>query len=159
MALIERIGNVAELNQWPGEIPLGYLYTVGVAGERFFRALKEEGKFLGAYCPPCDLTYVPPRLYCERCFAALDEWRELSGRGTIHAFTIAHIGLDGKKLDSPEIYAFVMLDGAHGGLVHRIGGIEPSRVRIGLEVEPLLKPQKDRTGSITDILYFRPIQR
>lgn len=157
MALIERIGNVAELKQWPGEIPLDYLYTVGVAGERFFKALKEQGKLFGAHCPNCDLTYVPPRLYCERCFAALAEWRELSGRGTIHTFTIVSIGLDGKKLDPPEIYAFIELEGAHGGLVHRIG-IEPSEVRIGLKVEPVLKPVNDRTGSITDILYFRPIQ-
>lgn len=159
MALIQRISSVEQLTQWPGEIPLDYLYTVGVAGERFFRALKEQGKLFGAHCPKCDLTYVPPRLYCERCFAALEEWRELSGRGTIHTFTLAHIGLDGKELDSPEIYAFVTLDGAHGGLVHRIGEIEPSQVRIGLPVEPLLKRQKDRTGSITDILYFRPIPR
>jgi len=41
-------------------------------------------------------------------------------------------------------------------LLHKLGEVEPANVCVGLEVEAVLKPKKDREGKITDILYFKP---
>jgi hypothetical protein len=132
-------------------------YTAGIAGERFFRAIKDEGQFLATVCLDCDITYMPPRHYCEECFAHLDEWVEVDPAGHVHTFTVVHQDLDDKPLSQPRILAFVILDETDGGLVHYLGEVESEEVYLGMPVEPLLKEKEQRRGSINDIKYFRPV--
>jgi len=157
MSLLERIEKLEEAKAWPGSIPITSRYTVGIAGERFFREIKDNARFLGTRCPNCDITYVPPRLYCERCFAKLDDWVEVEPTGTVRTYTVLHLALDGSPLDEPEILAFIVLDGSDGGLVHRLGEVDPDEVEIGMRVEAVFKPEAERKGSILDIGYFRPL--
>ena len=131
-----------------------YMYTLGVAGERFFKELKQKGRIMGAKCPRCGIVYVPPRMYCERCFSKLEEWVDVGKRGVIHTFTIATIDIDGSKLEKPVVYALVKFEGAHGGIIHKIG--ETDNVCIDMKVEAVLKPPRERKASINDIKYFRP---
>ncbi len=154
MGSLEHIERVDQLGQWPGEMPVRFLYTVGVAGERFLRELMENGRFLGSRCPACRYTYLPPRLYCERCFAELTDWVEVGPQGTIEALTVAHVGLDGQPLAQPETFALIRLDGADGLLFHRVAAAED--LEIGATVEPVFKRRAARTGSILDIQHFRP---
>jgi hypothetical protein len=154
---LEKPEHLGQARAWLGEMPTYNVYTVGVAGERFFRELKERGRLLGTRCAACNLIYLPPRIYCERCLAGLSEWVPVPGRGVVHTFTIAHQDLEGRPLDPPHLLALVRLEGAHGGLVHRLGEVEPAQVRIGLAVEMVLKPPRQRKGSILDIRYFRPM--
>ncbi len=153
---LDSITQLAEATAWQGNIPIESLYTVGLAGERFFRQIKDKGRLIGTYCPQCDLTYVPPRLYCQRCFDQLDEV-EVSTQGAVRTYTALYLGLDGQPLDEPELLAFVQLDGADGGLVHRLGEVSVEEVDIGLRVEAVFKPPEEREGSILDIEYFRPV--
>jgi hypothetical protein len=125
---------------------------MGVAGERFFRELKDGGRFLGSRCGRCDRVYLPPSIYCPACFAALEEWREVGPQGTVQAVTIAHRGVEGEALDEPQTLALVQLDGADGLLLHRIGG---GAVSIGDRVEAVLRDASERRGSILDVLHFR----
>ncbi len=157
MSLIERIGKVGDAKVWYDDMPLESLYTVGIAGERFFRAIKDKGVLMGAVCPACDLVYVPPMLYCERCFTELEEWVEVSSKGTVYTYTTLGVSLEDTPLEEPEVLALVKLDGAHGGLVHRLGEVKPDEVEIGMAVEAVLKPKKEREGSILDIKYFKPV--
>ncbi|MBI2935969.1 MAG: Zn-ribbon domain-containing OB-fold protein [Chloroflexi bacterium] len=147
------------LAAWRGEAKTWGRYTYGIAGERFFRSLKDTGKLLGSRCSKCGVTYIPPRMYCERCFSQLNEWLEVSSRGTVRTFTILHYALDGSPLNPPAILALVALEGTEGGLVHRLGEIEPGQVYIGMPVRMVLKPKARRQGSMLDIRYFRPLQR
>jgi len=142
---------------WEGEIPITSRYTVGIAGEQFFREIMEKSRFLGILCPECDITYVPPRLYCERCFAHLEEWVEVPHTGRVHTFTIVHVDLDGSPLPEPRVLAFVRLDGTDGGLVHYLGEVEPGEVCIGMCVEAVFKEKAERKGGVLDIAYFRPV--
>lgn len=155
MGSSEHIERVTDLRAWPGEFPVSHLYTMGVAGERFFRELKESGRFVGTRCAACDVVYVPPSIFCPRCFAALEEWKEVGPQGTVRAVTTAHRGVAGQTLDPPETLALIQLDGADGLLVHRIG--ESEGVTIGARVEPVLKPGGERVGSILDVRYFKPV--
>ena len=152
----EKLTNPEDVRTWPGNVPVEYIYTAGVAGEAYLRAIKERGRLAASSCPGCGAGYLPPRLYCERCFEKTGEARDVEARGTVETFTVAHRDLEGEALDPPVVYAFVRIDGTGGGLVHRLGEVDPGEVHIGLKVEAVFLPPAKRTGSILDIVHFKP---
>ena len=141
---------------WFGNLPVTSRYTYGLAGERFFRTLKDEGKIMGAYCPKCDHTYVPATVFCERCLAELTEWADVGTVGELHTFTVLHVGYDGQPLEKPEVVGFVKF--GDGGIVHRIQA-DPDELIIGMPMEAVLKLEAKREGSILDIEGFRPVKK
>lgn len=153
MGLLERKPHAPAV--WHGDMPVTSRYTFGLAGERFFRALKDEGQILGALCASCDMIYVPARQFCERCMDELDDWSDVGTVGNVHTFTLVYENVDGTPRDTPEAVAFVRM--GDGGIVHWLGDVDPEAVHIGMPVEAVLKPPGDREGSILDIKYFRPI--
>lgn len=157
MATLDHISSVRDIGTWAGDMPVGQLYTVGLAGERFLRELMEHGRFLATRCDGCRYTYLPPRLYCERCFSRLDRWLEVGPHGVVRTHTVAHLDRKGRKLNRPAILALVQLDGADGLLIHYLRGVKPGQVRAGLRVAPVLRPRSQRQGSILDIQGFRPV--
>jgi uncharacterized OB-fold protein len=154
MTLLERDPNAPQA--WQGDLPVTSRYTYGLAGERFFRAIKDEGRILGTHCPQCDRTYVPAALFCERCLAKLEEWVDVGLVGEVYTFTLLYEGYDGQPLETPELVAFVRM--GDGGLVHRLGEIDPEDVEIGMQVEAVFKSPEGRQGSILDIQFFRPVR-
>ena len=157
MAILEKVDKLHQATAWRGDIPICSRYTAGIAGERFFREIKDHGRILGTRCEACGLTYVPATMFCERCFAELEEWVEVPARGSVFAHTVLHRDLDDKPLEPPAILAYVKLEGANGGLVHYISETEENLVHIGLEVEAVFKDASEREGSILDIAHFRPV--
>ena len=154
---VERSRLPEEIKHWYGDMICDYTYTLGLAGEKFFLGLK-EGKILGTRCPRCGAVWVPPSLYCPDCFEELTDWVEVSDEGTVFTFTVAHLGPDGKPLEEPEIYAFILLDGADGGILHKLGEVRPEEVYIGMRVKAVWAPEAERKGAITDIRYFKPVE-
>ena len=157
MAILEKVDKLHQATVWLGDIPITSRYTVGIAGERFFREIKDNARFLGIRCEACGLTYVPPAMFCERCFAQLDDWVQVASTGTVFTYTVLYQDLDEQPLQEPDILAYVKLDGSDGGLVHRLGGVSPEEVAIGMRVEAVWKPPEEREGAITDVKYFKPI--
>ena len=157
MAILEKVDKLHHAIAWRGDIPITNRYTLGVAGERFFREIKDSGRIVGTHCEACDLTYVPATLFCERCFAALNEWVPVESTGYVFTYTVVFQDLDDNPLEVPAILAYVKLDGSDGGLVHYLGEIDPEDVFIGMEVEAVFKDAAEREGSILDIRYFRPM--
>jgi len=155
---LEKISDSRQIRHWPGHMETDYIYTLGVAGERFFQEIKKNGRIMGAKCRKCSIVYVPPRMYCERCLGKLREWVRLTNRGTVYTYTVAHIDMNGAKLKEPTIYAVIKIDGADGGLIHRIEGVKPEEVEIGMKVEAVFKPREKREGSINDIKHFKPVK-
>jgi uncharacterized OB-fold protein len=133
-----------------GEMPVRFRYTPGVGNGAFFEAVRDRGVFLGSRCAECGVTYLPARIFCERCLAQLQADTECGPEGTVESWTVAHEDVDGERLDDPVVYALVKLDGADTVLLHR--SLAP--VDIGDRVGVVLKP--DRTGSILDIEGFEP---
>jgi uncharacterized OB-fold protein len=158
MAILEKVDKLHHAVAWKGDIPITNRYTAGIAGERFFREIKDKARFLGTRCEACDLTYVPATMFCERCFAELEQWVEVPNRGWVFTYTVLHRDLDDNPLDPPAILAYVKLEGSDGGLVHYMGGIGPEDLCIGMEVEAVFKEAAEREGSILDIEYFQPVQ-
>lgn len=154
--MLERIARPDEVRRWSGEIPVRHRYTPGVAGDVFFTALRDRGVLLASRCAACEYTYVPARLFCERCFAELAADVEVGPGGTLVSFTIAFAGLEGRPLDEPQTFGLVRLDGADAVLLHRIVDAGDEPLEIGERVEAVLA--SERTGSILDIVGFRPVE-
>ncbi len=139
---------------WSGDLPVSSRYTFGLAGEKFFRTIKEEGKILGTFCKECDHTYVPATQFCEKCLSELSDWVDVGTVGELHTYTALYEGYDGTRLSQPEIIAFISF--GDGGIVHRLGEINLDDVYFGMPLEAEFKPKNQRTGSILDIIYFKP---
>lgn len=140
---------------WFGNLPVTSRYSYGIAGERFFREIKDAGRIFGTYCDECDHTYVPATLFCERCFSKLDEWIDLGNKGEIFSYTQLYEDYDGSDRETPLLIAFVKI--ADGGIVHHLDEVEIDNVYIGMPVEAVFKSKDEREGSILDIKYFKPV--
>jgi uncharacterized OB-fold protein len=130
-------------------------YTPGVAGEAFLTALRDRGVFLASTCEACSLTYVPARLFCERCFGELAADAEVGPEGTLVSSTVVHVDADGARLTPPIVVGLVRLDGASSALLHTVLGGDAAPPAIGARVRAVLLPRAERTGSILDVRGFR----
>lgn len=153
--MLEKISNPDAVRRWEGDFPVHHRYTPGVAGEAFFTALRDRGVLLGSGCEACDYTYVPARLFCERCFAELSADTEVGPGGELVSFTIVFEGVDGEPLERPQTLGLVRLDGADAVILHRVFDPGEEPLEIGERVEVEYRPQRERTGSIRDIEGFR----
>ena len=120
MTFLERTTDPRRLRTWEGHMEADYIYTSGVAGERFFVALRDEGRLLASRCNTCHLDYLPARMFCEDCFAELTEFVDVPKDGRVEAVTVAHVDRTGAQLSRPQVWAFVSFRGIRGGLVHRL---------------------------------------
>ena len=159
MSLTERLNSNLELTSFPGEILTNYMYTYGIAGEDFFRKIKDKGQFTASPCEKCGVVYFPARIFCERCMEHLTRTITVSGKGEVFSYTLCRQNIDGSPKDEPILIAAVKMDGTDGMLIHYLGGVKEENVSIGMRVEAVLKPKNKREGSIFDIQHFKPSRR
>lgn len=156
MTFLQRTTDVKRLRHVGVDMSVDYIYTSGIAGETFFKALRDEGRILAVRCPVCRTNQLPPRMFCESCFAELKEFVDVPAVGRVAAVTVARVDRRSKPLPAPEVYAFVTFKGIQvGGLIHRLL-VPPERAKPGLEVRARLRPKEVRTGTILDIEGFEP---
>jgi acetyl-CoA C-acetyltransferase len=151
----------AEFRSATGAVDLAlearYSWDAGVAISRFLHGLR-DGRILARECRRCSRVLVPPRMFCERCFRPTDAWLEVSDSGVVETFSICHVRWDMQPLDPPEIPAVIRLhETSEGGFLHKLGGIDPDSVAIGMGVRAVWRPEGERTGSILDISHFEPV--
>jgi uncharacterized OB-fold protein len=138
---------------------LKYAWDNGVAIGRYLAELK-NGRIIGKKCQSCKRVLVPPRLFCELCWRPTDEWTYVRDTGTILTFVVSHVNWDASRVEPGQRYhtpAVIELDGAgkDQGILHLVDDIEPYEIKIGMRVEAVWKQAEERTGSITDIKYFK----
>jgi uncharacterized protein len=136
----------------PGELSVSFRYTPGVGNTAFFEALRDRGVFLGSRCASCEVTYLPARVFCERCLAELDPAVECGPEGELVSWTVARVDVDGAPIE-PVRYGLIRLDGADTVLLHLLVGTD-AEPRIGMRVRPMLA--SERSGSIFDVEGFAP---
>jgi uncharacterized OB-fold protein len=136
-----------------------YAWDTGVAIGSYLAALK-DGIILGARCSKCRRTVVPPRVVCEWCFEPMAEYVPLQDTGTVNTFSICYVTWDVQRIKEPELPAVIEIDGASPlhGIMHKLGEVDPQQIHVGMRVQAVWKPAEERTGAITDILYFKPIE-
>lgn len=156
MTFLERSRDPEAHKHWYGDMEASYLYSTGIAGERFFTTLRDKGKIMGATCPKCKKTMLPPRMYCEVCFSETGKWVDVGKEGRVDTFSIAQVDMNGEPLEEPVVYGLIRFPKVEGGIIHIIDA-KPEKVKIGMRVKAKLNPKKDRTGSILDIRSFAPL--
>jgi uncharacterized OB-fold protein len=115
----------------------------------FFDAARERRLVL-PHCPR-DGFFFYPRSHCPGCLSKDWEWREASGRGEVHAFTIDRVGHD-PALAPDAPFAIAVVDLEEGPrMPARIVGCEVDDVRVGMPVEAVYEDIEDAT-----IVRFRP---
>ncbi len=156
MTFLQRTTDVKRLRHVGVDMSVDYIYTSGIAGEVFFKALRDDGRILAVHCPVCKTNQLPPRMFCEGCFTELKDFVDVPPEGRVSAVTVSRLDRRGNPLPAPEVYAFVTFKGIQeGGLIHRLL-VVPEKAKPGLIVRARLKPKEARTGNILDIEGFEP---
>jgi uncharacterized protein len=54
----------------------------------------------------------------------------------------------------------IEIDGASPlhGIMHKLGEVDPKKVKVGMKVKAVWLPPEERQGAITDIAYFKPVE-
>lgn len=138
----ERVDSVISIRYWSDKIPLNYLYSVGIAGERFYSGLK-EGKIIGSRCNFCKKTFLPPRIYCLICYRKTEDYVEIKGQGIVVALTEKN----------NIVYGFIKFGKVVGGIIHKVS----KDATIGSRVKPIFKSTEKRNGDISDIEIFTTV--
>ena len=95
----------------------------------------KDGRLMGTVCKECGKTSFPPRADCSECMSGEFEFREWSGKGTVHTFTRIEAAPTGFEDDVPFTVAVVDLEDG-GRLLAWTGETIPAdEVSIGMEVQ------------------------
>jgi acetyl-CoA C-acetyltransferase len=142
---------------------LTYNWDNGLALTTYLDGFR-DGKIRATYCPGCDRMLIPTRSFCELCnLRSVDRYFDMPDTGVVETYTISHVDWASAQLPKGEvnIFAVVAIEGAgeHMGLVHMLGEVDPSDIEIGMRVKAVWKPEGERDGSVTDLLYFRPVKK
>jgi len=143
---------------FPGKIDIPNAYSAGAVGSRFLIELRDNKKIMGMKCPTCNQVYVPPRSTCKYCFGKLSELVEVSNKGTLLTYAVAHQSTPVQPVKPPIMYGIVQLDGADTGFAHMLGEVDPTQLKVGMKVKAVFKVKKERVASILDIKYFKPLR-
>src|SRR5674476_537783 len=122
-----------------------YNYRVGQYVERYIKGLGQK-KIMGVKCPGDSSVVVPPRKYCGRCNAIMDEWVEVGPEGTVENFTVGHVNLNKgavEKADTEYVVALIKLDGASSLLPGKVQGVSPTDVELGMRVKAVFKDRAE----------------
>jgi uncharacterized protein len=156
MPILEKISQPLQARHWTDSIPLEFHYTPGVAGEKFRRELKENGRFLVSKCAKCKTSYVPARMFCPSCFVEIKETRAIDEPGYVYSYTTVNRNRTGEPSKAITL-ALIKFEGIEGGIVHRLDDNAVDRVAFGMKVVPILRDESDRTGALTDIMSFKQV--
>jgi hypothetical protein len=123
----------------------------------FFWTSGADGKLRFLRCDACSYLVHPPAPYCPRCERhGTTAPAEVSGRATVHSFTVNHQPWDGAG--DPYVIALVAIDEQPDvRLTTNLVDVDPDAVHIGMPVEvvfedrdpvflPLFRPSEAQTG-------------
>lgn len=117
----------------------------------FFWTSGADGKLRFLKCAACSYLIHPPAPICPKCHSREAAPAEVSGRATVHSFTVNHQPWDG----TPEAYVIGLVtidEQPDVRLTTNIIDIDPDEVRIGMPVEVVFE---DRAPVFVPL--FRPV--
>jgi uncharacterized protein len=107
----------------------------------------EDGPVLvGNVCATCEKVYFPRVDFCPRCYAEDLEERELSRKGTLHAYSVTRVPLE--RFDPPHPLGIVLLPDDKVSVLAPLVMGETEEFEIGAEMELVVAPLwRDEDGS------------
>jgi len=111
-----------------------------------------SGKLCLQFCAACQKYIFYPRGLCPHCLQPGLEWKEATGQGVVHSYTIVHVSaLPDFQDDTPYIYA--LIDLAEGvRMPSNLIDCPLDQVRINLPVELVFIERKGKTLPV-----FKPV--
>jgi uncharacterized OB-fold protein len=134
---------------------LGVQHTASRPESIFLRAM-QNGTLLGARSGDSGKVYFPPREADPATGKELDQFVELTDKGTVTTFAIINIPFAGQRIKPPYVAAYILLDGADIPFLHLVTEVDPADVRMGMRVQAVWKPREERDYGIDNIDYFKP---
>ena len=122
-----------------------------------FNKFLSEHKLMGTRCAKCGGVYLPPRAICPACHSQQLEWIEMSGQGTLAAFSSVFIGpsaMNAEGYDRNNPYCAGIVELAEGVKISaRVLGLDakhPTNITIGtpLTVEFLDKGEGEQKKTV-----------
>jgi len=111
----------------------GFLSNLEDSAARLFYDELQNGRLMTTKCERCALVFFPPRITCPDCLGGEIKWVQLSGKGTLYAFTQQHQSLAFRK---PTVVGIVELDDARGRIFSIIDvAWEEARIGMRLKVD------------------------
>jgi uncharacterized OB-fold protein len=146
--------------RFPGVWHIEYQYTVGREAAAFFAGLRQR-QVLGSRCDTCAQVAVPPKAFCERCFARVSDMVPVALTGTIAAATVVIAPFEGSP-PVPYCVAYVTLDGANTAMANYVRDVVlpdeivslPPELAPGQRVEVRFADEPE--GRLADF-WFAPI--
>lgn len=130
-------------------------HTASAPESIYLRAL-QQGVLLGARAGDTGKVYFPPREADPATGKELDQFVELSDRGTVTTFAIINIPFAGQRIPPPYVAAYILLDGADIPFLHLVTEIDAAEVRMGMRVQAVWKPREEWGLGIDNIEHFKP---
>ena len=109
--------------------------SVNPENKAFFDAASQS-RLLIKKCIACGEFHHYPRALCPFCFSDRTEWRDASGTGTIHTYSVLRRGVP-----EPYCIAYVTLEEGVSMLTN-IVDCDLDAVRIGMKVKVTFKPSE-----------------
>lgn len=123
------------------------------SASREYWAAAAAGRLVFQECPVCGNRQHYPRMCCTAC-GATPSWRDASGRGTVHTFTIIRQNHAKPFRDMlPYVVAIVELEEGPR-IMSNVTGCDVADVRIGMPVEAYFEDLEESIGAP----LFRPTQ-
>lgn len=120
----------------------------------YWEAAKAHRLLLPA-CGACGEVFFPISPVCPSCFAERDDWREVSGRGTVSSFVIFHQPFFAFFRDKVP-YAVVQVKLEEGPRVNgNMLDIPAHDIRIGMDVESVF----EKVSEEITLPQFRPARK
>lgn len=113
-----------------------------------------RGVLVLQWCHRCAVPIHFPRVVCPHCLGDDLHWREASGRGVVHAFTVVH-GRPPRRLAGRDPYVAALVELAEGPrLMTNIVGCPTAAVHVGQPVTVCWEDVSDPRGRRLPV--FRP---
>lgn len=119
------------------------------ATKKYYDALKNE-KFMTTKCETCNYLFFPPKDVCPKCLNDTLAWVELSGNGTLYAFSWQERGL---LFSKPDVLGMIELEEGCGRLVGVVTA-PYEKCKIGMKV----KIQFFNMMNIATLPQFKPVE-
>jgi uncharacterized protein len=114
-----------------------------------------EGRLMIMHCTACGRDYFYPRPICPFCFSKETEWKQASGRATLHTYLINHRPAPGFENEAPYVIAVVQLDEGPRMMTNLVE-VEPDPKNLPLDMP--LEVVFDGENEKVTLPKFRPVR-
>lgn len=101
----------------------------------FFLDKYNEKELWLQFCPDCQAMVFYPRGFCPYCLGSGLEWKQASGRATLHSYTVIHVcALSEFSEMVPYVYALVDLEEGVR-MASNIVDCPPFKLKVGMPLQ------------------------